>query len=151
MTKINSETGPIDVNLIDLLEERLSINLPCEYRDFLTLYNGGYPDPDGFLFKDGSDGSSVDFFFDIGTSAEKSIEGTVRRYKNRIPESFLPIARDPGGNLVLIKLYGAAAGSIFFWDHEAESDSDHPSASNISLISNSFNEFIKNLYEIDVG
>ncbi|XDO55945.1 SMI1/KNR4 family protein [Erwinia pyrifoliae] len=129
---------------------QLGVNLPKDYREFLKKHNGGYPEPDGFDFADGGDGSSVDKFFGISDSKNEGIIEYYSTYKNRIPKSYLPVAKDPGGNLILVEV-DRDESSVYFWDHEFESeDGDIPRMDNVHLISPSFNEFIDNLYEIEI-
>jgi len=151
MTVIKNNKGPISASEIDNLEQRLSIKLPAKYRDFLEEYNGGYPEPDGFLFKDESDGSSVDRFFGLHLGMHHNLEKYLDTYAGRIPKNLFPIARDPGGNLVVIGLSGDEKNKIYFWDHEREADGYEPDMSNVHLVANGFDEFLGLLYEIDIN
>jgi len=69
-------------------------------------------------------------------------------YKGRVPHGMLPIGDDPAGNLYLMDLSpGERYGRIYFWDHEIEADDEGQShQKNITLISNSFIEFLVDLY-----
>jgi len=148
-TVIKDSKGPISESTIDNLEQRMSIKLPIRYRDFLGKYNGGYPEPDGFLFKDESDGSSVDRFLEIGVGEHSNLEKYLVTYSGRIPKNLFPIAHDPGGNLVVIGLSGDEQNKVYFWDHESEADGYEPDMSNVNLVANDFAEFLGLLYEID--
>lgn len=69
-----------------------------------------------------------------------------QKWKNRIIHGFIPIAEDPGGNLILLNCTGKDEG-IYFWDHELESLEDTPpNISNMSLISTSFEAFFNRLH-----
>lgn len=149
-TKILDFKGPIEDDIISDFENEIGIKIPKEYRDFLKEYNGGYPQPDGFSFGEQGDGSSVDRFLSLGCEKNHDLHKYFNIYKDRIPNGYLPIAHDPGGNLVLIKL-SADKSMVYFWDHEDEADEgESPSMRNVYLISQSFHEFIDGLVEVDI-
>lgn len=148
-----SKSGVNEEKLV-YLEKKIGFSLPENYRNFSIKYNGGYPEPGSFVFFDKNlnrqDGSSVDRFLYIGEKVYGSIENYLRVFDSRVPKSYLPVAHDPGGNLILIKLAGADVGGVFFWDHEFEADpGETPSEKNIYFISNDFNEFLGGLYELE--
>ncbi|WP_033852683.1 SMI1/KNR4 family protein, partial [Yersinia wautersii] len=126
MTVIHDAKGPADELSIVNIEKKLGITFPNDYREFLKKYNGGYPEPDGFYFIDSKDGSCVDKFLSTNGDKSDSIAACYDLYKKRIPQGFVPIATDPGGNLLL--LCGTKENSgIFFWDHEEEvADGEQP-------------------------
>lgn len=132
------------------VENQLSIKLPDSYREFLKKYNGGYPQPDGFDFADGEDGSSVDKFLEVSDSKNEGLINYFNTYKERIPKNYIPIAKDPGGNLILIGINGEKA-EVYFWDHENEADDgDVPGMQNMHLVALNLDDFINNLYEIEI-
>ncbi|MBZ2401119.1 SMI1/KNR4 family protein [Erwinia amylovora] len=150
MTIIHDSKGVVSEQELVKLENLLGINLPKDYRGFLKKHNGGYPEPDGFDFASGDDGSSVDKFFGISDSKTESIFEYYSTYKDRIPGNYFPVAKDPGGSLILVEI-GRDTSSVYFWDHESEAeDGDIPGMDNVHLISPSFDEFIDNLYEIEI-
>ena len=64
-------------------------------------------------------------------------------FKNRIPGNMCAIASSPSGNLFLLSVKGDDYGKVYFWDHEMETEpADY---SNLTLIADSFDEFINNL------
>jgi hypothetical protein len=142
--------GLEDLLAIGVFESKIGYKLPVQYSKFLEKYNGGYPEPDGFLFEDKSDGSSIDRFLILGSDEKNNnLERYFEQYRSRIPEGLLPIARDPGGNLILIGLIAEAEGGIYFWDHETEADETKPDMSNVFFIAKDLNQFFSKLYEID--
>lgn len=146
--KILGSKGNVSEKQLLDLESKFGIKLPEDYRNFLKKYNGGYPQPDGFDFANGEDGSSVDKFLEISDSVNESIIEYFNNYKDRIPENYFPIAKDPGGNLILIGINNADS-KVYFWDHENEiEEGDIPSMDNMHLIACNFKEFIDSLYEI---
>ncbi len=124
------------------LESELGFPLPDDYRRFLVDFNGGRPEPSGFLFEtsEGSSDSAIRYFFTLDNDEYYGILENLRDYKDRIPEGLMPIACDPFGNLVLIDLGAKAVGTIYFWDHEKES-MEEPTWDNISTVARSFTVF----------
>lgn len=143
--------GPItDESLVSSFERVIGFHLPNDYIEFLKSYNGGYPEPDAFYFSNCKDGSSVDRFLSLGCEKHHDLLRYFNTYKDRIPAGFLPIAHDPGGNLILIRLNDDFP-QIFFWDHEAEVDEGEvPSTKNMYIISNSLSEFLAGLYKQNI-
>src|SRR5262249_34028764 len=41
-----------------------------------------------------------------------------KTYRGRIPEHAIPVASDPGGNLLVLSLGGDDRGQVYSWDHE---------------------------------
>lgn len=62
-------------------------------------------------------------------------------FDGEIPEGFITIACDPGGNQILLKVVDKNVGEIYFWDHDVDSDEEN----NMHFITNSLNEFLKML------
>lgn len=150
MTLIHDSKGVVSEQEIFNLENKLGIYFPKDYIEFLKKNNGGYPDPDGFDFSNGDDGSSIDRFFSISDSKNESIIEYYSNYKNRIPKGYFPIAKDPGDNLIIIDI-NHDKSIVYFWDHESEAeDGDIPGMGNVHLIASSFTEFIDNLFEIEI-
>ncbi len=148
--QIKNSKGENSFADIERLEKLVGLQLPRDYRDFLLRHNGGYPEPDGFQFKNSPDGSSVDRFLGLDVGEHSNIEKYLVTYRDRVPEGFFPIAHDPGGNLVLIGVKGKYTGKVFFWDHEDEADGYPPDMSNMHLVADSFSEFLRGLYEVEI-
>jgi len=133
------------------LEQRLRIKLPDDYRAFLLRHNGGVPERAGFRFKDDPDpdsGSMVNRFLAVYDGRYDNFEQTFQTFKGReprLPAELVPIARDPGGNVICIATAGPNTGAVYFWDHEREGN--RPSYDNIHLIANNFEEFLEGLYD----
>lgn len=133
-----------DANLSEA-EAKLNAKLPKAYREFLKNTNGGKPVNCKFSFKsaDGTEeDSTVHYFFGLCSGRVGNLLAKFDLYKGRIPLGHLPIASDPFGNLILIRLFGQDP-PVVFWDHEKELD--EPTGSNVSPIAKSFSEFIANL------
>ncbi len=145
MTEILDANEKLDESTVAKLEGSLGIKLPSSYRRFLMEYNGGRPVPKRFNFKGKTKGSSVDRFLGVHNREYNNLLDYLETYKGRIPRNLFPIAHDPGDNLICISVEGADKGSIYFWDHDRESDP--PDYENVILISDSFDEFIAELHE----
>jgi cell wall assembly regulator SMI1 len=145
--KLIMDQPPAEEGRVSVLEAKLGRRLPDEYREFLLLYNGGRPVPSAFQFaaNKGSDTDSlVNWFLSLHDGEVSNLEKVARLMNGRIPSETLPIARDPFGNLILLGLHGDVRGKIYFWDHEREPD-DQPDWSNIDLIADDFDRFMRGL------
>jgi cell wall assembly regulator SMI1 len=151
LVQIERSEAPISATELDQLEQKLSIRLPKEFKDFILKHNGGKPKPSVFHFKHvaGSySDSCVDWFLAIYDGEYDNFESYFETYKidqTRIPAELVPIAHDPGGNLVCIAVDGPQVGAVYFWDHENEEES--ASYNNVHIIADSFVEFLNSLSE----
>lgn len=131
-----------DATEVDVSHFEMSIaaRLPDDYRAFLLRHNGGYPEPAGFRGGD----ESVEFFFGLWQKyADLNYETLAHR--GVIPAEMIPIASDAFGNCVLLEVRGPNRGRIWFWDHEMSGDP----AKSVSLLANSFTEFVESLDPTD--
>lgn len=147
---INFEHNSSNLNdkVLQCLEQFWEIKLPKEYRKFLLTQNGGYPDKSIFFFKNQNIGSDVQGMLGITPEGGLNLLTEIRTYTGRIPSSTFPIGYDSFGNLILISVKNPDRGKIYFWDHELEADPDQGEVadySNLTLIADSFDEFINNL------
>ncbi len=135
------------------IEEYLAASLPDKYKNHLLKYNGGRCEPNVFSFLENGKltESNVDWFLAVYDGEYDNLKEYIKIYKfeeKRLPSRLVPIAHDPGGNLICIDLFD---GKIYFWDHEEEIDSpnDEEDWSNIYLINNDFDSFITGLHELE--
>ena len=131
-------------------EKKINSTLPADYRSFMLSNNGGQPENELFSFyNEGNEMDEVsvlECFLPIHDNPYKdSFKNRFAQpledvYKTLLEEtdekSFIPIARDPCGNLICLSLNAETFGQIFFFDHEQEI---------FSFISQSFTEFFNNL------
>ena len=134
---------------IEQLEIRYKGKLSREYLDFLLAHNGGWPVPDGFNYIDNKTGSEkhgmVDCFLGIHNEYDNNFYKYLETYKERMPIDLIPIANDPGGNLICLSL---ESGEIYFWDHDCEvEEGEVPDYQNLHFIADSFGVFLNNLTE----
>ena len=127
------------------LVSRCGGKLPPDYRRFLLAINGGRPVKRrfGFLENAKKTESVVDWFFGDCADPDYGLIANLDVYEDRIPKSFLPIATDPFGNLILISLRAKDNGTIHFWDHEREDPDD--SSKNVQQLAKNFDDFVATL------
>lgn len=140
-------------------EKAIGTQLPQEYKNYLLSHQGGHPTLDVFRVRwsgqnwaEGNEINSVAWMFSIYNGKDENLLDYYETHHGRIPKDTLPIARDPGGNLILIGISGDNNGKIFFWQREYEVDLEKglpADYSNIGFVANSFNEFIDSLYNIN--
>ena len=151
---IDETAPPAPPDQIAALEHTLGVSLPEDYRQFLIGCNGGYlggalwftgPTPTG-------EAADAGVHHIGGFRSEGSFSLPWHRdcYSGRIPGALMWIMDDPFGNAICLGVRGEHYGHIYFWDHEAEPDparwnGEVETASNISLIANSFAEFVAGL------
>jgi hypothetical protein len=120
MTRIAPEISEEDLRL---LEAEIPVTFPHDYRLFLLQYNGGRPEPNAYPLQGLAKNpfGVIQIFFGIDTRVESSsLLWNYRVMEGRIPPNLFPIARDDGGDLLCLSLYGDDAGSVVFWDYYAE-------------------------------
>ena len=129
-------------------ERELRVQFPPEYRHFLAQWNGGRPRPNVFHYESHGRKKSgmVDWFLGIHGGEHDNLCEYARWYKGRVPANLLPIAHDPGGNLICIAVSGSDLGAVYFWDHEYENpEGQPPSTENVYLIAPDFDAFLASL------
>ncbi len=137
---------------IQTVEEQVGHNFPSSYKDFLATYGGfGFENYVDFPFLDpypGDDRGLITIFFEVMSGDTYDLMNNYRSYRSRMPSGFLPIASDPGGNVICLSLREDDQGCVYFWDHEDEemtSEGEEPGRSNVYLLGKSFDDFISSL------
>jgi hypothetical protein len=145
---IINEPKPIRTSDILEVEKFIGRNLPNDYLEFVLKY-GGFSGGSYTYFPiepyEGIEEGILDVFLGIKHPASSNLLGTYKDYKGRVPSHLLPIADDPGCNLVCLSLDGPDKGHVYFWDMSQDSGEDPPDTSNLHLIAKSFDEFIESL------
>ena len=151
MMLIKSYGNPFSESDLKTIEMYLEFKFPEQYKIFLINHNGGEIDKKIFCFKnDSTDGSVLDRLFGFVPNEYKNILVYYRIYKNRIPKYMFPIGYDPFSNLIILSIKGVDRGKVYFWDHDFEvEDGVEPDYSNLTLIADSFDEFINSLESDD--
>lgn len=145
ITEHLTDVRPTDAELA-AFEELIQWKLPEDYKSFLKGESGGRPKLNviRFTVKDGkSQDSTIHYFYGLHDGRIGNLSRYFHRYKERIPVGYLPIATDPFGNLMLLKVTGQTRGRVCFWDHEQEEDI--PTLKNVFKIADSFSGFVEKL------
>jgi hypothetical protein len=107
-------------NSLARMQVEAACTLAADYAGFLSGYGpggfgaGGFVDlpagcPIGARF-------NVDILYGVGSRASwNPFSLAAATYQGQLPASYLPIATDPGGNLLVC---ACGSGAVFAWDHE---------------------------------
>ena len=145
-----TKTGP-PLSEADLqgVEQRYGLKFPLDYRQFLLRFNGGKPDKCLFRFKGKRVYSEcVHYFLSMSDNPDISFHVYYKSYKidsKRLQPDVIPVAFDPGGNLICLSVAGKNVGTVFFWDHEQETSERGEFGKNQRVIAGSFREFLGGL------
>ena len=153
MAIFSQTESQLNLTQIEDIEKFIGLNFPKEYKSHLLQNNGGQCSPNTFMFNESGSWteSCVDWFLAICDGEYDNLKEYIKTYKvdaKRLPIHILPIAHDPGGNLICISCGKQDEGQIYFWNHEQEVDynlSDDTDYTNLYFVANSFNEFIVGL------
>lgn len=139
---------PATAEQVSAFERRHSVTLPVEFREFLFKQNGGFgPTPHAFTIPDIGEHVAVDLIYGIGPPSKRSnLETKYEEFRDDLPEEFLPIGHDPGGNLILIAVAGDLAGQVHYYDavlfYKTSSE-----VGNIYFIAEDFERFLESLHD----
>ena len=155
MVIFSQTEAKLNITQIEEIEIYVGLTFPAEYKEHLLKYNGGQCNPNVFKFNENGNWteSCVDWFLAIYDGEYDNLRNYIQTYKleeKRLPINLLPIAHDPGGNLICISCHKDDLGHIYFWNHEDEVDyktSNDMNYSNLYLVAKSFREFIDGLKE----
>jgi hypothetical protein len=149
----NSPAAPSSA-AIEVLETRLGLRLPDDYRHFLLTFNGGRPTPGDFVDKrDASIAESfhVDWLYGMCEGdPDIDLERHIMTFKGRMPGNIIPIGSDSCGNQVCVSASGDDCGVVYFWEMEKEADPDEgetPSYDNLGWVADSFADFLRGFEE----
>lgn len=133
---------------IKKLEALYKNNLPEEYIQLQKKY-GGFSFNNSIVVKSaenhpvlGDDGLvSLDFFYGLELEGENSIYNQIQTYKDRIPDTFLPICDGEMNDLICIDLSPSNHGKIYFWINDAGADEKET-----FLIANTISDLLLNAH-----
>jgi hypothetical protein len=112
------------------VETEIGAKLPPLYREFLATFGASIfcelvefspvqPLPPSIS----STGRGlVNVLYGAGVHTPHDLGGTLQMYRSRMPEGFLPIAGDGGGDQIAMAAGGD--GAIYYWDHHSEWDAE---------------------------
>jgi len=150
MISFNKINSPTNKDEIRKLEKKWRITLPEVYKKFLLQNNGGRVGEEVFPIQNNPSGDRaiIHSFFGLNLDNVYDLDSKLRVYKagQRIPDNFIPIACDVGGNLVCISFKGEDEGKVYFWDHEDEyMEGEKVGYKNVYLVADNLEEFINSL------
>jgi cell wall assembly regulator SMI1 len=123
--------------------------IPPAYRAFLEEHDGGEPVRDRFTYVQDNQPKpgTLDEFLGVAPVEPPLVNLVVMVgiLGERMLPGVVPIALDPGGNLVCIDTRDRSDGPVVFWDHEYEGDP--PDAANLYPIAPDFPTFLASLRE----
>jgi hypothetical protein len=83
----------------------------------------------------------LDVLFGLMLGDGYDIVENARAFEDRLPADLLPVAQDPGGNLICIGVNGPRAGHVLFWDHNG-SRSGRSDDESVYPVAASWSEFL---------
>lgn len=154
MNLINSANKVSEEEVIEI-ENGLGIKFPEDYKAFIIQMNGGTPQEDMLynFYDEVSELENISIirsFFSLyadDTVLKNNLKVIYNTMKNEgtIPADMIPIADDPGGNIISISLNKDDYGFIYYLNHEFEDVETGYLMK--SKIADSFNSFIDCLYK----
>ncbi|MBM7542021.1 SMI1/KNR4 family protein [Amphibacillus cookii] len=145
MINIVSNKG-FNENELIAFSEKIGYELPNDYIEFLRHHNGGYvKNSISTYYKNGEQKFILTSMFGLGS--DDDLINQFETYKNRIPNTCIPIGRDAGGNLVCLNLSEVKYGYVYFWDHEEEFKYEEGkiAINDLYFIADSFKEFLNSI------
>jgi hypothetical protein len=139
---MNTDNIKININDINEFELKCNIKLPEQYINFLLKFNGGYPQVSTFKISEEEGETVVNKFYGLG-DMKGNLAKIFEVLDGELPEGFISIANDPGGNEICIGISDKYFGKIYLWIHDMESNDE---MDNMFFIADSFDEFFNNLY-----
>lgn len=134
---------PAATAAVDRLESRLGVELPAAFRSLLTaVSNGGAVEPVAMV----SD-LRVGVVAVLGAESSDGLDIEARIVQvgdDRLPAGLIPIIDAEGGNLVCLSTRSSDFGTVWFWDHERESE-----GAALSLLAANFDQFVDELAPLD--
>lgn len=150
--KLHSSSENVTIDEIILLEKKMDIKLPNDYKDFLMKNNGGIPEvTEMFSFHEINPENGRQYKMETDIQNFSNISEIPFFYENlvgagAIPEKYLSIACDSCGNEILLCVNEFENyGKVFFGNHEVYQHGTN--YFNLSLVADSFTEFLKKIYE----
>lgn len=131
---------------VQAIEAAVGAELPEDYRRFLLRGDGGVPDRGAFSVPEGGS-SVVNRFLSTRRDEDYSLWERLDYLPDFVPDGLLPIAEDPGSNLVLLGVKGAYRGRVFFFYHDRPARRPIAEAEDITPLADSFAAFADGLRE----
>jgi hypothetical protein len=136
---------PIDATALASFETQFGISLPDAYKQFLLENNGGRPDPAYFDVPNWpGEGTLVGDFLGIRSQRAANLSFWIEELGDELLPDFIPIADDPGGNFLCLRLTEPDRGAIYYWDASPDHDLDETTGT-MFKVAGSIDEFLKKL------
>jgi len=153
VAQVERKRAPAPLEELQRFEALIGYVLPDDYRHFLIQCNGGYiggrygfqgKNPDAQWVEAG-----VQEVGGLRDDGSYSLFDRLKTYQGRIPRALIWVHDDPFGNAICLGLEGLHRGKVYFWDRENQPgstwDGSVESADNVTLIANSFTEYVAGL------
>ena len=112
-----SKNPPATEDDVRAYEVRAGSSLPTEYRDFLLHCNGGVPSPQQVDIPKTPHSVLIGYLYGILPNRSRGdLEYETDRMSENLPDGFIAIGHDPGGNSFLLATQGEGRGRVYFWD-----------------------------------
>ena len=121
MTTWNRPFPPSTLGQVEQFEESIGASVPPAYRKYLLSQNGGSPS-DYLEFRipavaDDKGGVMLGAIYGIGKRGSgMDLETQYEELNDVVPQGYIPIGEDPGGNLLLLAIHEPSRDNIVFWD-----------------------------------
>ncbi|WP_025684906.1 SMI1/KNR4 family protein [Paenibacillus maysiensis] len=145
MAQMEGSHPPLTLEEIEEFEIEHDVKFTEQYKKFLQESNGGYPVPNMFKISDEQGEDVLNVFYGIG-DMYSNLEDYLDIYEDRLPQGFIPIGNDPGGNVICLGTNTEYYEKIYFWDHEEESE-DPDDMSNMYFLANTIYDFLDLMHE----
>jgi hypothetical protein len=128
---------PINFKKIDLVEQKLGLKFPMDYRNFVVHNNGGFPSKKNFdmPFKKGLILNNL-INLQEGENSPSILE-TIASMHEIMPKKLIPIGVSPFGDLICLN-YNFGVPKIYYMFHELDNDRK----TRVEFIADSFEQFI---------
>lgn len=124
----------------------LGVNFPKTFYELLKCNDGGYPNPDSFIYFDQDFderiGGCIAAFLPLSENLYGNLLSIHKNPPEFFPNGLIAFAEDGGGNFICFDYREGKDNDnppIVFWNHAADIGKD------VSLIENSFDEFVNSL------
>jgi hypothetical protein len=153
--RVKKKLPPAPADELARFEALIGHALPDDYRSFLVRCNGGSAGGRYWFRGKNPEGLEVGVQRVGGFRDEShfSLRWARDCYHGRIPATLVWIMDDPFGNAICLGVAGKHRGRVYFWDHGNEPGEDWDgsveTAGNLTLLANSFTEYVAGLRELD--
>jgi len=136
-------------------ESLIGSPLPADYRTFLAKYGViGFPEPVTFSYsataKNKAGRSLVSVFYGFDPKGQCSLQTVRGRYNARLRPEYVPVAEDPGGNILVLQVRGPQTGRVGVYLHDRQGDDlAEIGTENLALVADSFDLFMRGLKPLE--